>query len=138
MTLWNLFWGFGVFIATWETAKKKKSVPEKAHVGVACVSGRGWGGGAEWAVGGGARPLSENKLAYESSENVDFFRKKMSSVRTKLSSGKQAVICIWIRWLGFAFSPSFPLGGWWALWSFSIEEAMWSSTEQIAYPKAWL
>jgi hypothetical protein len=24
------------------------------------------------------------------------------------------------------------------LWSFSIEEAMWSSTEQIAYPKAWL
>jgi hypothetical protein len=43
-------------------------VPEKAHVGVARVSGRGQSG--QWGEAGG--PLSENKLAYESSEIVDF------------------------------------------------------------------
>lgn len=52
-----VFEGFGVFIAPGK--QQKQSVPEKAHVGVACVSGRGWRG-AEWAVrgvgqGGGGR-----------------------------------------------------------------------------------
>jgi len=76
------FEGFGVFIAPGK--QQKQSVPEKAHVGVACVSGRGWPG-AEWAVGrGGGPPLSENKLAYKSSENVE-----CKNRRTEPSSGNR-------------------------------------------------
>ncbi len=103
MTLWNLFWGFGVFIATWETAKE--SVPEKAHVGVACVSGRGWGE-AEWAVGGAGQAIVGEQVSLWEFRKCRLLQ-KMSSVRTKLSSGNRLWYVSGLGGLGLPFPQVF-------------------------------